>query len=162
MGSTDDVVVSVTATDFLWFIDTALHAMGDIVRQLGDELANRSPAVEAANSPFAILTHCLGVMEFWGGVMVAGRTIERDRAAEFRAEGSVDELLVRVDLARHRLADDLRALDSLAPPVPGGDADSDEPYQAVQGAVLLHIMEELFQHLGQMEISRDLLVSAAR
>ena len=27
--------------------------------------------------------------------------------------------------------------------------------------MLLHILEELFQHLGQMEITRDALVAAA-
>jgi len=36
------------------------------------------------------------------------------------------------------------------------------PYVESKGAVLLHIMEELFQHLGQMEITRDALVAAQR
>jgi hypothetical protein len=31
------------------------------------------------------------------------------------------------------------------------------PYSETQGAVLLHVVEELFQHLGQMELTRDML-----
>ena len=33
------------------------------------------------------------------------------------------------------------------------------PYHEVKAAVLLHMLEELYQHLGQMEITRDLLLA---
>ena len=33
--------------------------------------------------------------------------------------------------------------------------------KTTQGGALFHVYEELSQHLGQMEISRDLLVAAA-
>jgi hypothetical protein len=33
------------------------------------------------------------------------------------------------------------------------------PYARAKGSVLLHILEELFQHLGQMELSRDILAT---
>jgi hypothetical protein len=46
---------------FLGFCDEALVAMRDMVVELGDQLANRRPDLPGANSPFAILTHCLGV-----------------------------------------------------------------------------------------------------
>jgi len=36
------------------------------------------------------------------------------------------------------------------------------PYTETKGAALVHILEELFQHLGQMEITRDALVAANR
>ncbi len=35
--------------------------------------------------------------------------------------------------------------------------DHPVPYAETKGAVLLHMLEELFQHLGQMEITRDML-----
>src|SRR5205807_5775164 len=70
-------VLVVSDADFLWFVDQALDAMVRIVRELGDD-ANRRPELPGANSPYAILYHSLGVMEYWGGAMVAGRTIERD------------------------------------------------------------------------------------
>jgi hypothetical protein len=81
-------VLSVSNDDYLWFVDLALDAMLAILDQLGDVDANRRPVLVGANSPYAIVTHCLGVMEFWGGHAVAGRRIERDRDAEFRAPGA--------------------------------------------------------------------------
>ena len=152
--------VAVTIRDYLWFVDTALSEMAGIVERLGDELANRRPALDGANSPYAILTHCLGVMEYWGGATVAGREVQRDRASEFTARGPVPDLLRRAEEARRRLGDDLRTLDAgEAPSAVRPDPDDPVPYTETKGAVLLHILEELFQHLGQMEVSRDVLVA---
>jgi len=57
-----------------------------------------------------------------------------------------------------RLRADLAHLDWDAPPRgPVDPQDADLPVGRSQGGVLLHIYEELSQHLGQMEITRDLL-----
>ena len=155
--------VAVAPADFLWFADLALRGMARIVADLGDELANRRPSFPQANSPYVILTHCLGVMEYWGGATVAERPVQRDRAAEFSATGDVGQLLWRTEQARRRLRDDIAALDAAAPPA-GVRPDPDEavPYAETKGSVLLHILEELFQHLGQMEITRDALIADRR
>jgi hypothetical protein len=132
-----------------------------ILRELGDDAANRRPALPGANAPYAIVTHVLGVLEFWGGRMIAGRAIERDRDAEFVATGEVAELIARVAEARARFADDLSSLDSAAPPHGElAEEDADTPMARSQGGVLWHIYEELAQHLGQLELTRDLLRSA--
>lgn len=158
-----DAPVAVSAADYLWFVDLALREMATIVEELGDEMANRRPPFRDANSPYVILTHCLGVMEYWGGATVAARAVQRDRAAEFTAGGEVAPLLRRTEQARRRLQEDMVDLDSGAAPVNvARDPDAPVPYGATKGAVLLHILEELFQHLGQMEITRDALVSARR
>ncbi len=150
-------LVAVSAEHFMWFVDTALDQMAVIVRDLGDEMVNHRPPLEGANSPYAILNHCLGVMEFWGGVTLADRPVIRDRAAEFVATGSVGELLDRASSARRRLEEDMAGLDSQARPHNvSGEA---VPYDEVKGAVLLHVLEELYQHLGQMELTRDQLVA---
>lgn len=149
----------ISTSDFLWFVDHALDEMVAIVRLLGDEDANRSPDLAGANSPYAILTHCLGVMEYWGGAMVAGREIERDRDAEFRAHGPVAELIARTAAARRQLEADLAAAEPLSPPRGAGDPeDAALPFGRTQGGVLLHVYEELAQHLGHMELSRDVLL----
>jgi uncharacterized protein DUF664 len=151
-----DVVVR--AADYLWFADLALAEMARIVGVLGQELANEAPALPGANTPFAILTHCLGVMEYWGGATVAGRSIERDRAAEFTARGNVVSLLERTEAARRRLHEDIEGLVALDVPTQVvRDPDDPAPYSGTKGAVLLHILEELFQHLGHMEITSDML-----
>src|SRR5690348_11610515 len=148
----------ISIDDFLYYLDEALEGMVQIVGELGDDLANRRPDLSGANSPFAILTHCLGVMEYWGGEIIAGRRIVRDRPAEFRATGRVAELIEDTQRARQRLATDLAGLEPFGPPRgqprPG---TSTLPLGRTQGGALLHIYEELAQHRGQMEITRDLL-----
>jgi hypothetical protein len=92
--------------------------------------------------------------------MVAGRTAERDRDAEFRASGPVDELVVRARRARRQLAADVATLEPGAPPRGTPDAeDADLPLARTQGGVLIHIYEELAQHRGQMEGCRDVLLA---
>ncbi len=99
-------------------------------------------------------------LEYWGGATVAGRSIERDRAAEFTASGPVAPLLARAEKARVRLAEDLAGLDTWdAPHSVHRDPDDPVPYSETKGAVLLHVLEELFQHLGQMEITCDALMA---
>jgi hypothetical protein len=150
--------VAVSTADYLWFAELALGQMTRMVGELGDDLANRRPPVAGANSPYAILTHCLGLMEYWAGATVAGRSIERDRAAEFTARGDVATLCQRAEEARMRLRNDLSGLDPWS--APGNvrpDPGDPVPYSETKGAVLLHILEELFQHLGQMEMTRDML-----
>jgi DinB superfamily len=161
-GLPTDTTVAVSAAEYLWFADLALGTMASVVEELGDELANRRPDLPRANTPYAILTHCLGVMEYWGGATVAGRTIERDRAAEFVAAGPVAPLVGRVAEARRRLRQDLGDLDSAEQPAQVyRNPDHPVPYTETKGAVLQHVLEELFQHLGQMELTRDILVAEA-
>jgi hypothetical protein len=153
----------ISIEDYLWYVDTALDGMLGIVEALGDGLANQAPDLPGANSPYAVLTHCLGVMEYWGGYVVAGRQIERDREAEFVATGEVGDLVTRARAAREQLARDLETLDPAAPPrgaVQRDDADA--PLGRTQGGALFHLYEELSQHFGQMEITRDALIQAAQ
>jgi Protein of unknown function (DUF664) len=153
----------ISVEDYLVYVDDAVDGMVDIVTGLGDELANRRPDLPGANSAYALLTHCLGVMEFWGGQAVAGRTIERDRDAEFVATGPVDELVAKARGAQQQLRTDIVGVDLAEPPTDGSvlPEDAGHPLARSKGAVLIHIYEELAQHRGQMEIGRDVVVRAA-
>ena len=152
--------VTIPASVYLWYVDLALGQMTAIVEELGDDLVNRRPPFRDANSAYVILTHCLGVMEYWGGATVAQRPVQRDRAAEFTASGDVAGLLRRTEQASRRLREDLVGLDSAAPPVNvRRNPDEPVPYHEAKGAVLVHVLEELFQHLGQMELTRDSIVA---
>ncbi|WIX98942.1 DUF664 domain-containing protein [Amycolatopsis mongoliensis] len=144
--------------DYLWFAGRALDGMAAILTELGDERANRRPPLPGANTPYAIVTHCLGVLEFWAGSLVAGRAVERDRDAEFTASGPVNALLSRVAAAKDRLRADLAAAEPAEPlraPAPAKYADT--PAGRSQGGALQHVYEELAQHHGQLELTRDLL-----
>jgi hypothetical protein len=152
--------VEISEADYFWFLDRALAAMTRIVEELGDELANDRPPLRDANSAYVILTHCLGVMEYWGGGTVAAREFTRDRSAEFTARGEVAPLLQRAAEARRRLAADISGHDWMAEPANvRPDPDDPVPYDERKGAVLLHLLEELYQHLGHMELTRDLLLA---
>jgi Protein of unknown function (DUF664) len=150
----------VSLEDYLSFVDDALEGMIDIVEELGDDRVNLRPDLVGANTPYVILTHCLGVMEYWGGHAVAGRSIDRDRAAEFRASGTVADLVARTGRARARLADDLADVEPFAPPrLPFTTKPADAVYGRTQGGVLLHLYRELAQHRGQMEGCRDVILA---
>jgi hypothetical protein len=150
----------ISTEDYLAFVDDALDSMVAILLELGDDRAGRRLATPGANSPFAIVTHCLGVLEHWGGHVVAGRSIERDRDAEFRATGRVEDLVDRVRRARAQLERDLHDADPSALPrnVPDGP-DALLPLGRTQGGALIHVYEELAQHLGQLEVTRDVLLA---
>ena len=127
---------------------------------MGDNLANSAPDSPEANSPFVILTHCSGVMLYWGGEIIAGREVHRDRLAEFRASGSVTELLKRVEPAKRQLRADVATI-----PLDSGTLNQPrrllgpERTTFTASTALVHILEEMAQHYGQMEITRDLLRS---
>ena len=136
--------------------------MVGIIRDLGDELACTRPDLPGANSPYAILTHCLGVIGYWGGRAVAGRDVVRDRDAEFRAAGPADRLAEACEQAKRQFAADLAVAQPdqplrrpARPSARHGDALTN------QGHALLHILEEVAQHHGQVELTRDLLRSGA-
>jgi hypothetical protein len=159
-GDFCEAFAMISIDDYLYFVDEALDGMVRLVSDLGDDLANRRPDVAGSNSPFVLLTHCLGVMEYWGGHIVAGRRIERDRDAEFRASGRVKDLVEHTTSARQKFAADLSRLEPFAPPrgEPFGE-DADLPLARTQGGALLHVYEELAQHRRQMEGCRDVLLA---
>ena len=148
--------------DLLWFVDRALDGMLDTCRQLGDGLVNERLAVEGSNSPYAIVVHCVGVMDFWAGHKVAGRPNHRDRDAEFRATGTVDDLASQLRSARGRFVEALAGADWGAPCV-GQDRPEThaQPVGRTQGGALVHVLEELCQHRGQLEVTADVLRATA-
>jgi hypothetical protein len=150
--------VTVPLDDYLWYVDQALDSMAAIVSELGDDLVNERPDLPRANSAYAIVTHCLGVMADWGGYAICGRQVQRDRPAEFVATGPVAELLESVAVGRDRLVADLESLESAEPPRGAPKrGDLGRPLARTQGGVAWHIYEELSQHLGHLELTRDIV-----
>ena len=150
--------MGISVDELVSYVERAVDQMADIVGELGDDLANRRPALPGVNSPYAILRHCLGVMEFWGGQVVAGRVIQRDRDAEFRASGPVAPLIAAAQDTKASFRADAAKADPGASPRgthPGMGRDQLET--RTQGGALLHVLEEVIQHLGQLELTRDVL-----
>ena len=157
--------MQISNDDFLMFIDRALDGMLRIVEELGNERANMRPDLPGANSPYAILTHCVGVANYWIGVLLAHRHITRDRDAEFRAQGTVDDIRRGVRNVQRQLREDISHVRGEQPLV-SAPASSYTPMRGyegwTQGAALLHTYEELAQHHGQMEITRDILMQESK
>lgn len=157
--------MQISLDDYLMFVDRALDGMIGIVEELGEGQANTAPEHAGANSPYAILFHCIGVCHYWIGTLIGGRHTERDRLAEFHATGSIAYLRTATDNLKRQLRLDLCDIDGerhldVAPhasytPLPGYS-------QWTQGAVLIHTYEELAQHHGQMELTRDVLMERGR
>jgi Protein of unknown function (DUF664) len=145
----------IDSEEFLAYCDKAFDRMTAIVVGLGDDLANRRPPLEGANTAYAILTHCLGVATYWASTVNRGIVVPRDREAEFTATGPVDELASRTQAVREAFRADVLASDFSAPPA--NPPDRVDIFVRSQGAVLLHVYEELSQHLGQLELTRDIV-----
>jgi len=158
-----DELVETSVDAVVSYVDRALDQMAVIVTGLGDDLANHKPVLAGSNSPYAILRHCLGVMEFWGGQVVAGRVITRDRDAEFRAHGPVAGLIAATADAKRQFRADAATAEFAAPPRSGTHhrKGPNELEFTSQGHALLHVLEEVTQHLGQMELTRDVLRAPA-
>ena len=136
------------------------HAFGQMLAvadRLGDDRVNDRPLGSDTNAVAALVVHCCAVTEFWIGHVALGRPTSRDRESEFSATATVAELHAMVDATLARVAEDLVAIDEgrVQPDrtgrqfLEGGD-ESD-------GAIVLHVLEELYQHLGHMELSADAL-----
>ncbi len=142
------------------FVDHALDGMLRVVDRLGNDLVNLRPVGPDTTSVAALVVHCCGVAEYWLGHVALGDPSERDRDAEFAARASVAELRERVDGVRVVV---VRCLDRLErgsgtaptrrPPLWGGETSD--------AAIVLHVVEELFQHLGHAELSADVLLGAS-
>lgn len=161
MGSRrpERLLCMISVDSYLAFCDDALDAYAGIVRELGDPLVNATvPGVEGSNSAFALVSHVVGVMGRWARTVNRGIVVPRDRDAEFAASGSVDEAIALLEAGRVRLHEDVRAADLGAPPS-NPPSDHEDEY-ATQGEVLMHVYEELAQHLGQLEVGRDVLLAA--
>lgn len=132
-----------------------LDEMVDLVAALDDETANAVPDLPGANSAYQILTHCLGMVRQWTGEHVLAEPTGRDRAAEFEAHGDVADLVTRAGSVRDRLVADLARMEP-GMRIPGRPGTDTFWGKDVEG-VLLHVLEELCQHLGHLEITRDLV-----
>jgi uncharacterized damage-inducible protein DinB len=136
------------------------HAFGQMLAvadRLGDNGVNDRPFGPNTNAVAALIVHCCAVTEFWIGHVALGRPTSRDRESEFSTEATVAELNAMVDATLDQASEDLAAMDEgrVQPDrtgrqfLEGGD-ESD-------GAIVLHVLEELYQHLGHMELAADAL-----
>ncbi|MFL6207126.1 MAG: DUF664 domain-containing protein [Acidimicrobiales bacterium] len=144
-----------TATAYARFAFERMLAVAD---RLGDERVNERPIAPQVNSVASLVIHCCGVAEFWLGHVGAGRPTTRDRAAEFTATATVVELHDRVDACLAQLAADVEVVAGGVHPANARTLDQLEVAPGDDASLVLHVIEELFQHLGHCEITADALL----
>lgn len=132
-----------------------------LVELLDGPLLNGRPTPRGTNPVGALILHCCAVSEFWLGHVALGRPTNRERDTEFARTTTAAECRTEVAQALARAEADVQALQE-------GAGQSHPARARLHGgvgddhAVLLHVLEELFQHLGQMEVTKDVLLSASR
>ena len=152
------------AAEWWWFlVDRHLDPMLAIVTELGDGLVDARPDLPGGNSAYQIVFHCCGMLEWWTREVVLGVDVGRDRDTEFTAAGSVADLASRVDVVRRRLRADLRVIE-LDGPLRGSPSAHylGTPISTTPRGVLLHVLEELAQHHGHLELTRDAVTTPGR
>ena len=117
---------------------------------------NTRPDLEGANSVYATVYHCTQVVDFWLDHVIIGNQTTRDREDEFVVEGSLADLEGHVGGLRAELPALLAAADAVGEPAePDYAGFLQTPWST--DAVVLHIIDEIFQHAGHVDMTTDLV-----
>lgn len=139
------------------YVRLAFDQMVVVADRLGDEDVNRRPHGPDTNAVAAVVLHCCGSAEFWLGHVGRGRPSERARDEEFSLTATVVELHTAVDAAIAQIESDIAAIDAGATSEFAAGRQFLTVDDGSDGALVLHVLEELFQHLGHIELTADAL-----
>jgi hypothetical protein len=161
------------------YMHHAFRQMLDVADRLGDGWVNDRPlgAAEAAalptagagarvsesdrwpqtNAVAALIIHSCAVAEFRIGHVALGRPTDRDRESEFSSTATVAQLHALVDETLAQVSEDLAAMDEGRTQADRTGRQFLEGGDESDGAIVLHVLEELYQHLGHMELAADAL-----
>jgi uncharacterized damage-inducible protein DinB len=137
------------------YVRLAFGQLVAVAEELGDERVNDQPLGEHTNAVAALIVHCCGLSEFWLGHVGLGRESQRDREAEFSTTATVDELRAMVAATLAQVEQDLVALETAGPSPNSAFREQLTEGDASDGSLVLHVIEELFQHLGHAELAAD-------
>jgi hypothetical protein len=139
------------------YVEHAFRGMDKVLDRLDDTTVNQRPDPWGTNTVAGLVTHCCELAPSWFLLPGLGRESTRDRDAEFAAQATVAEL-------RQRIAEAAEQTRSLVAEFAVGPTASDHPLREFMpgtdrsdAALALHVLEELFQHLGHMEVTADAL-----
>jgi uncharacterized damage-inducible protein DinB len=134
-------------------LDEALDAMrASIAGATSDDL-NQRPAGEDTNSIAALATHSMNSTRWWLYVAMGEDPPARDRPTEFLTiAAGVDELLSFFDATA---ADCRTVLDTDLPFHGGAPRERDGEEKVTAAWALLHALEHLREHVGHVELTRQ-------
>ena len=149
-------VVQLSSATAEAYVRHAFAQMLEVAGGLGEPLINQRPLGPQTNAVAALVIHCCAVAEFWLGHVALGHPSNRDRDAEFSQTATLADLRVLVDDSIERVVGHLGRLEA-------GEGIDEGGRQFLLGgdtsdaSVVLHVLEELYQHLGHMELAVDAL-----
>ena len=146
---------------YLQELQRQLDKLCGAIDGLDAEQLNWKPPVEGSNSCYVIATHTLGNVRAWVLGICCGQPIDRDRAAEFASSGEDAAPLMERGRALGR------EIEAAFATLDAGSLDElREARQNLWGAgttrpvtgreAILHALEHAANHIGHIEITRDL------
>ena len=153
--------MDVSAPTIDTYLGVAFAGMDRVLDRLNDITVNQRPPGWGTNTVAGLIVHCCELAPSWFATPGLGRATDRDRESEFTTKATIGELRERIahaadtaaSLAAEFATTERTARDHpLREFLPGNDRSD--------AALLLHVFEELFQHLGHMEVTADALDSA--
>lgn len=139
------------------YVRHAFRQMLDVADRLGDEQVNERPHGASTSSVAALIVHCAALTPWWLGHVALGDSTGRDRDREFEATAALAELHEIVGSTVAQVGPLLARLEAGEGTDEGGRRfllDGDES----DASVVVHVLEELYQHLGHMELTADALL----
>jgi hypothetical protein len=139
------------------YLDRAFgHILAVLDRVADDELTAR-PLGPDTNSVSGLVVHCTELCEFWLGHVGLGDPTERVRDAEFASQAGRTELVERIATAQAAVPGHLARLAA-------GQGRPHEARAFLYGdegddSLVLHVVEELYQHVGHLEVTADALAA---
>jgi hypothetical protein len=151
-----DELMELAPRAVLVFLTHALERLLATARRVPEPLIDVRPFGDETNSIGSLVIHSCGVVDHWLGHVALGEPSTRDRDAEFSATATITEIEQLVATTLERAVARLERLDAAStahvarrPALYGGDRSD--------AAVVLHVLEECFQHLGHAELTVDAL-----
>lgn len=139
------------------YLAHAFDGMNKVLERLDDATVNARPDGWGTNSVAGLIVHCCELTTSWFETPGLGRESVRDRDAEFETTATVAEL-------KERISTTVRRAHELAQEFETGPTATDHEFRAFlpggdhsDAALVIHVFEELFQHLGHMEVTADAL-----
>jgi hypothetical protein len=137
------------------YLDQAFDGMRAVMGRVDAHELNTRPFGDETNSITALVMHCTELCEFWLGHVGLGHPTERQRDREFSYEANHAEMEERIARAQNAAGGHVARLAAgEGTPSPIRDTLIGDPGDL---SIVLHVLEELYQHLGHMDITADAL-----
>lgn len=147
----------IDASDFTYFCERSIDFMAAGLGRLDEHTVNAKPDLPGSNSPAQLVTHALAACEWWTAHIILGDHVDRVRSEEFTTISTIAELVELTETTKARLR-------LLAPQLAQATELAFEPSPTsplgtewTVGLALMHVYEELAQHLGHLDITIDLV-----